>query len=71
MNEIYLSTINSKPLEFWNSVECIDDLRRLAKKMRRRGAEIVFGGDSTSNTTAGELADSLDRRATRLEKYGE
>jgi len=72
-SDFYYTALNAHDAAFWNSADSIDAHRNIAHVLRQHPSAMIGQGrlNLSDGTPAGELADYLERRATRLETYGE
>ncbi len=73
VSDFYYTALNAHDADFWNSADSVDAHRNIAHVLRQNPGAMI-GQDRlnlAAGASAGELADYLERRATRLETYGE
>jgi hypothetical protein len=73
VSDFYYTALNAHNADFWSSADSADAHRNIAHVLRQHPGAMI-GQDRlnlAAGASAGELADYLERRATRLEAYGE
>ena len=73
LSKFYYTAMNAQPVEFWNTSESIDAHRNIAHVLKQYPSRIISpeAYDTTGGQSAAEIAAYLERRADRIETYGE